>query len=199
MPHLVKIQDLSLDRTADLLDPPLYRDTSVEHVSDLIDRLAGLTGRRQYGDEEPTNLGKRLMAMGRISEFVLRPTVRELAEEKGWTVEFQCEAVVEGVIGSLDGKLSSKPGTIAAIVEMKSRYAAPGDITDASNDTYWRYMCQTMAYCYMTACQTAYVPVLWFPRGGPDVQLKLYEIHYEIEELLTNWAALRNMRRVKAA
>ena len=199
MPHLVSIQDLDLDHTADLLDPPLDRNTSVEHVSDLIDRLAGLTGRKQYGDEEPSDLGKRLMAMGRITETILRPTITEFAENKGWTAEFQCEAVVEGVIGSLDGKLFSEPGTVEAVVEMKSRSASPGDLMDVTNDTHWRYQCQTMAYCFMTGCQTAYMPILWFPRGAPDFQLKLYEIKYSIEDLLANWAALRNMRRVKVA
>ena len=196
LPRLLSSTDLDLGRTADLLDPQVHREEG-DHVSDLINRLAGLLGRHQYGDD-PEPLGERLMAMGRISEAVLRPMISEVASLKGWHCEFQVVERVDGVIGSLDGTVTGPTG-IEAVVEIKSRYAAPGDTTfvgaPGKGDTHWRYMCQTMAYCYMTACQTVWMPVLYFPRGGPDVQLKLHVVHFEPQELVSNWNALLNMRR----
>lgn len=195
MPDLLETVSLDLSLAADLLDPPMERDTDAEHVSDLINRLAGLVGRRTY-EAEPSAVAYRLMAMGRIAEAVLRPIVTHAAEERGLTFLPQQVLQVDQVIGSLDGILVS-PTKREAIVEIKSRYASPSNPTNMDNETHWRWSIQTMSYCYMARVEQVWMPVLYLPRGAPDICLQLHIIRYTVEELIENWRVLRNLRRTK--
>ena len=193
MPDLLETITLDLNLAADLVDPPQDRDHSVEHVSDLINKLAGIVGRRTY-EGEPTEEAWRMMAMGRISEAVLRPIITHQAEKEGLTFIPQQVMVCDDVVGSLDGLLVSPAGR-EAVVEIKSRYASPGDPTNNANDTHWRYMLQTMSYAYMARVSKAWLVGLYFPRGAPGVELKLHRIEFSVPELIENCQLLRNLRR----
>ena len=136
--------DVSLNDVADLADPPLPRDNSRLHVSTLVNRAAKLTGNTWYEDEEPSPEGWNIMALGRIWEWASRPTIIDRARAEGLEFTPQVVREVDGIVGSLDGVLSSPlaPDHIVAVVEAKSRHSSPSDPRDN-----WRYMVQSMAYC----------------------------------------------------
>jgi len=100
------------------------------------------------------------------------------------------EREVDGIIGSLDGVLTS-PAGVEAVVECKSRHSSPGDPTEN-----WRYMAQVQAYLYMSVCTVVWMPILYLPRrGAPNAELRLHIIEFEPRELVENWMMLRNLRR----
>ena len=192
MPELISSQELSMSNLADLLDPPLERDETKDHVSSLVNEAVRITGNGRSYDDEPTREGWNIMALGRIVEAVVRPMVRREAEKLGWQFEPQIVKEIDGIVGSLDGLLSS-PRDIEAVVEVKSRHSSPSDPTQN-----WRYMAQVQAYCMLSLTTTAWMPILYLPRrGAPNVELHLHIIQFEPWELIENWQMLRNIRRVK--
>ena len=186
--------EVNLNEAADLADPPEPRDNSKLHVSTLVNRAAKLTGNPWYEDKEPSPEGWNIMALGRIWEWASRPTVEAKAREMGLEFHPQVVKEVDGIVGSLDGVLSPSPAPAhtVAVVECKSRHSSPGDPRDN-----WRYMAQSMAYCYMSGCTTLWMPVLYLPRRGPpDSPFHLYQIEFQPHEIVENWVMLRNVRDV---
>jgi len=194
---------LNMDMVADLLDPPPARDTTTYHVSDLINEAARVTGRaKYYTDEEPKDWQRNIMALGRITETVLRPTAAWLAEGKGMQLWAPVRPrVLDGVTGSPDGELvDDGPWSQVfppahelprkGIVEFKSRNAG---FSDPSKD--WRYMCQVQAYCWMANCTVAWMPIMYFPRKlPPDTYTMMSEIQFTPLELADNWTLLLSMK-----
>jgi len=186
--------EVTLNEAADLADPPQPRDNSRLHVSTLVNRAAKLTGNTWYEDEEPSPEGWNIMALGRIWEWASRPIIIDRARAEGLEFTPQVVREVDGIVGSLDGVLSSTlaPDHTLAVVECKSRHSSPSDPRDN-----WRYMCQSMAYCYMTGCTSLWMPILYLPRRGPpDSPFHLYRIEFEPHQLVENWVMLRNVRDV---
>ena len=184
--------DITLNEAADWADPPPPRDNSRLHVSTLVNRAAKLTGNPWYEDKEPTQEGRNILALGRIWEWASRPAIGERARAEGLEFIAQVVREVDGIVGSLDGVLSPalSPDHTVAVVECKSRHSSPGD--PRAN---WRWMVQSMAYCYMTGCTTLWMPVLYLPRRGPpDSPFHLYRIEFEPHQLVENWVMLRNLR-----
>ena len=191
MAELVSAEQLSMSQMVDRFDCPLPRDHSKVHVSELINRAAKLTGLdRVYEDDPPQEIWN-IMALGRGVEAILRPTIIHEAGKRQWLFKHGEQTVhtVDGIIGSLDGELHSYQG-IEAIVEMKSKHSSPNDPREN-----WRYMTQCKAYCHMSGCSTAWMPVLYLPRRGPpNVELHLYQITYSDVEIADTWAMLKNCK-----
>ena len=186
----VETVQLSMDHAADLADPPQTRSSGL-HVSELVNASAKLTGNRWYGNDEPSDQQVNIMALGRLVEWMVRPAIHELAQEKGLVFQPQQVLTVDDVTGSLDGILvSSEGGGVKAVVECKSRHASPED--PSSN---WRYMAQGMAYCFMAVCTTLWMPIVYLPRRGPpNAEFMLHVIEFEPHELLENWTMLTNVK-----
>ena len=183
---------LNLDFVADLADPPGYRDESVVHVSDLVSRAATLVGLPSYSSET-TEAQRNIMALGRLWEAMVRPTVKELAELEGLQFIPTVPRVMNDVVGSLDGILVEEgaPDVACAVVETKSRWTSSGDPT--SN---WRWMAQVKAYCFMSMCTRAWMPVLYLPRKGPpNAEFVLHRLEFLPHELAENWQMLMGARR----
>ena len=192
MPELISSTELSMSEAADLVDPPLERDETKDHVSALVNEAVRLTGHGKPYDGEPTEWGWNIMALGRIVESVVRPIVQREAERRGWQFTSQVVSEVDGIVGSLDGLLVS-PNRTEAVVEVKSRHSSPSDPTEN-----WRYMAQVQAYCMMALTTKAWMPILYLPRRGPpNAELHLYVVEFEPWELAENWQMLRNIRGVR--
>jgi len=179
---------LNLDFVADLADPPGYRDESVVHVSDLVSRAATLVGLPSYSSET-TEAQRNIMALGRLWEAMVRPTVKELAESEGLQFCPKEPRVMNGVVGSLDGTLIKKGEPASrtyAVVETKSRWTDSGDPRDN-----FRWMAQVKAYCWMSMCTRAWMPVLYLPRRGPpNAEFVLHKLEFLPHELAENWQML---------
>ena len=185
-------QQLSMSIAADTLDWPVERDHTKPHVSELINIAARVTGQAPSYSDVPTQEGWNIMALGRIAEYCLRPIIHEEAAKRNWLFKMALVKEEDGIIGSLDGELHSYQG-IEAIVEMKSKHSSPSDPTEN-----WRYMAQCKAYCYLSGCNTAWMPILYLPRRGPpNAELFLYTITYTDDEIDSNWAMLKNCRKEK--
>ena len=179
---------MNLNYVADLADPPDYRDESVVHVSDLVSRAAKLVGLPSYSSE-PTEAQRNIMALGRLWEAMVRPTVKELAESEGLQFCPKEPRVMNGVVGSLDGILIKKGEPASrtyAVVETKSRWTDSGDPRDN-----FRWMAQVKAYCWMSMCTRAWMPVLYLPRRGPpNAEFVLHKLEFLPHELAENWQML---------
>ena len=189
MAELVSAEQLSMSVAVDKFDPPEPRDHSKVHVSELINRAAKLTGMAPSYDDEPTQEGWNIMALGRGVEALLRPMLIHEAGKKEWLFRPQVVHTVDDIIGSLDGELHSYQG-IEAIVEMKSKHSSPGDPREN-----WRYMAQCQAYCKMAGATVAWMPVLYLPRRGPpNAELHLYQISFSESEIEDLWLTLKNCK-----
>ena len=189
MAELVSAEQLSMSVAVDKFDPPEPRDHSKVHVSELINRAAKVTGMAPSYDNEPTQEGWNIMALGRGVEALLRPMLIHEAGKKEWLFKPQIVYTKDDIIGSLDGELHSYQG-IEAIVEMKSKHSSPSDPTEN-----WRYMAQCQAYCHMAGCSTAWMPVLYLPRRGPpNAELHLYQKSFSESEIADLWLTLKNCK-----
>ena len=191
--ELIKSDQIDLNLAADLADPPQPRDHGKLHVSDLINEVARLSGyRKYYYGNEPSPQGWNIMAMGRLWEAMVRPAVQARATEQGVFFRSQLIKEVDGIVGSLDGGLTTLDLTRwLAVIEIKTRWTSTGDPCE-----HWRWMVQGMAYCWMLQVRKLWMPVLYFPRGGgPNVEFWLHEIEFEPMELVENWQLLLNAKK----
>jgi len=75
-------------------------------------------------------------------------------------------------------------------VETKSRWTDSGDPRDN-----FRWMAQVKAYCFMSMCTRAWMPVLYLPRRGPpNAEFVLHKLEFLPHELAENWQMLIGAR-----
>lgn len=186
-------ESIPLSTVADLLDPPLPRDETLPHVTGLL-RLGQQILRGKNGDSTPSTHDRDLMAMGRIWEAVVRPDIHRRAAELGMQFQPQVILRADNIIGSLDGliEIVSPSGPISlAVVECKLRFARIDDPRGSN------WMDQVRAYCHMAGVVTAWMPVLYLPRGEPGAEYRLHKLNFTQQEIGETWEMLRNLKRYR--
>lgn len=190
------VQTLFLDmvETANTLDPPLERDNTKPHVSQLIELANQVAGQRPRSIDET---GAAMMSMGRLWELIARPLVTKLAAVSRLDFEQSPVLELEDIIGSLDGrlwdygtgKIKDGTATLMAVVEFKCRFTQPSDPLEN-----WRWMAQVKAYCKMSGCKEAWILVLYLPRGEPKPAIALHLLEFDQLALDENWRMLLNVK-----
>ena len=192
MPELIEEpRVLDMERMAEYLDPSAPRDPNMFHVSTLVNEAARLAGRDK--DYFPDRGGvNNIMSFGRIAEYIMRVPVWEECDKTNSTFDMQVilKDTKENIVGTLDGLIRPKDEPLnRAIVEIKSKYSKVGSPLDN-----WRYMTQVMAYLKLAHTTVCWMPILYFPRGEPDVQARLFKIRFDVSEIDANYNLLLNAR-----
>ena len=191
MPELIEEPIiLNMERMAEKLDPSEPRDPDMFHVSTLVNEAARLAGRKD--DYYPDNEVNNIMSFGRIAEYIMRVPVWEECDKTNSTFDMQVilKDTQANIVGTLDGLIRPKDEPLnRAIVEIKSKYSKVGSPLDN-----WRYMTQVMAYLKLAHTTVCWMPILYFPRGAPDVQARLFKIRFDVSEIDANWNLLLNTR-----
>jgi len=175
---------MSLSKLADFLDPPVVRDLSKPHVSDLISKAM------MQGNNINIDLRvEGIMALGRIWEWVVRGDVERRVRSEGLIYVKPFSMECDGVIGSLDGAAYDGPSPVA-VLETKLRFTkAFEDIRD-----YRRYMLQDKAYCHLLGVTEVWMPILHVGNRPPMAEYWWYKLRFEEVEVEENWRMLMNMK-----
>ncbi len=181
-----KSEMMSLPDLADFLDPPVVRDLSKPHVSDLINKAMM---EKEMSYEDIDGRVKGIMALGRIWEWVVRADVEREVRGKGLIYLKPFSKECDGVIGSLDGAAYDGPSPVA-VLETKLRFTKPfEDIRD-----YRRYMLQDKAYCHLLGCQEVWMPILHVGNRPPMAEYWWYKLRFTEVEVEECWRMLMNMK-----
>ena len=191
MPELIEEPIvLNMEKMAEYLDPSAPRDPDMFHVSTLVNEAARLAGRDK--DYYPDSGVNNIMSFGRIAEYIMRVPVWEECNKAKLSFDMQVilKDSKENIVGTLDGLISPEDEPYPrAIVEIKSKYS---NVTSPLDN--WRYMAQVMAYLKLAHTTVCWMPILYFPRGEPDVQARLFKIRFDVSEIDANWNLLLNAR-----
>ena len=186
---------IDLQQVTDFFNPPSPRDESRVHVSELRDALLETLGLRKDEEGELPQWVRNLGNFGLIWEKVLYDPTMNLARERGlWFTHETLENLpivltADGVLGSVDGLITTSGGTLVAVWECKTRWKAAELPTE--ND---RYMIQAKAYCWMAGVTQCWFPVLNIGGRPPDMTQWLHVIDFTPQELLENWQSLMKMK-----
>lgn len=179
---------LSLPEAANLWDEPQPRDADHWHVTDLINEAAKVINPKYHYPDDHTENG--IMALGRIWECAIRPYVEDKAVSEGYKFSRQVIVSRDDVIGTTDGILEPKSHKgKRKVVEIKSRHSSPADPTH-----HWRWMAQVKAYCAITGCTEAWMPVLYLPKSPPDAVLLLHRLKFTDKEIDDWWTILLSVK-----
>lgn len=183
MPDL-QIVPLNAETLADEIDPPLTRDLTKPHVSELIEMSLKSIG-RGYSDSPPP---EGIMAMGRIWEYAAREKANLLATETQG--QFISSPVVEkdGVIASLDGYIVWAGDS--AVLEIKLKFSAPKDPREN-----FRWMSQVKSYCHIMNAKRVIFIVGHLLHSPPRMVAVKYGLRFTEAELQENWQMIMNQAK----
>jgi len=184
-----------LSDAIDLIDPPQVRLPGY-HVTDLIRAAITISRGDTPKKSGPLVDDTGMMSLGRMWEAVVRPYSRVHCERLG--LEYQgpepdndmLRRERDGILANLDG-LALKNGKSVAVIEAKLTTSAKN-----SNPTsYYNWMAQVKAYCYMEGVRQAWFPLCYLPRSGaPMVVTKVWLVSFEQHEVDENWQMLVNTK-----
>lgn len=159
-------------RPLNLEGPPIERDRTVPHVSELINIA------KPYDGPHFEGLGD----MGLLWEMAMRPLVREFADvNELYYLPGTIVREKDGVYGSLDGLMFGGDGKII-VVDTKLKFS--------KQDLPFANRAQMKAYCHMVGAHEAILPVGRILSRPPSAHMELVTLTFDDKELENNWKML---------